>query len=48
MAIFLSRCMMAMMRISLEALTAGATTRLPVSHQAREVLRAMERGWKWR
>jgi hypothetical protein len=31
-----------------EALAAAANTRLPVSHQARELLRAMERGWKWR
>ncbi len=31
-----------------EALTAGADTRLPVSHEARELLRAMEKNWKWR
>ena len=31
-----------------EALTAGANTRLPVSHTARELLRAMERGYKWK
>lgn len=31
-----------------EALTAGANTRLPVRHAARELLRAMERGYKWK
>ncbi len=29
-----------------EALAAGADTKLPVSHAAREVLRAMQRGWR--
>ncbi len=30
------------------ALKSGAETELPVSHEAREILRAMEWGWKGR
>jgi hypothetical protein len=35
-------------RSHVEALTAGANTRLPVSHESRELLRAMERDYKRR
>jgi hypothetical protein len=31
-----------------EALTAAANTRLPVSHEARALLRAMRDNWRWR